>query len=424
MNLFIHKHKEIDVIVKIALGLLVGGLYFSNALKSISLVTLAIAAIFHSNTYHTFKSLLKNKLFISVLLISALFILSILYGGNNEVYFKSIKYKILYLFIPIAINNTSFTKKDFSILTYLFIICAIIQSIYSTYFFWMDQSLSLNYSQGQVLPTIKIHHVEIAWLISISILLLFNELRKNYSIVQNGIAIILIIWLMVFVHIFAVRTGILTLYLFIGLQMLRILFFNKGWSSKIVLILMLSLLVIPYKYFDNLKNKIGYTFYDIKKFMNSDADLQYYSDARRIQSVVVGIKIIQEHPITGCGIGNIGVETEKIYHREFPHIHSENHYKPHSFYIYILSSFGIPLGIFVLLCFSYPWMYFIREKNFLFFCIYSSILLISVWDVIMLTQFGECIYLLLVSFGIYEKCSTHQYKQNLEGRGTANPILT
>ncbi|MDB5227382.1 MAG: lipid core--O-antigen ligase, partial [Bacteroidota bacterium] len=253
-----------------------------------------------------------------------------------------------------------------------------------------------------------INHVEISWLISVSILLLINDLKKTDPVGKKIFTLIITLWLFVFIHLFAVRTGIITLYLFLLVYFIILLWKNKKQRKFILLlpVLLSVILFVSYKLSDTLKDKLNYTMYDLSQFRINKTESQFYSDSRRMYSIKIGLQLIKENPWFGCGIGNIEDKCNSIYKVNYPHVQTENYYRPHSLYIYVICCFGIFFGTVVLLCYLYPLIYFIQNKNYLFFNVYLSLVIISVWDVILGTLFGECIFLLLTGWGI--KMSLHE----------------
>lgn len=382
------------------MAIIITGFYFSKSLRSIGIVALAVLLLFQANTLKNFRFLIKEKLFISVCIIAVLYLISFLYGGSSYEYWYHLKNKLLYFFIPVAIVNLSLNKKEFSYLFFLWIGCAVIQSAYAAYYFINESAILKLYVSGQVLPTIKIYHIDISLLISISVLMLYTAMKKISDLRLRALAVILIIWFVLFLHLYAVRTGILILYLFFVIQVISLLENKKIKTVILSFILFAVCMYLPYRFSNNIKNKIDYTFYDIEKFKSKDKDMLNYSDSRRLHSIQVGIQIIKEHPWLGCGTGNIKSECEKIYLKQYPMTMKENFFKPHSFYIYIISCFGIPLGVLILLCFLYPLFYFFKIRNYFLFSLYASLVFISVWEGFMFSLIGECLYLFSVGIGL------------------------
>jgi O-antigen ligase len=310
--------------------------------------------------------------------------------------------------VPVAIYNLRLGENEIKSLKYLFVGCAVVQSVYALFFLFNHPGALQLYSLGRVLPTIEINHVEISWLISIGVLLLLDN-YKNISVVPEKLIVgLIVIWLFFFLHLFAVRTGLLCVYLFLSIFFIVEIEKNKKLRKYFILLPTVVALsfFLSYKLSDSIRYKLDYTRYDINRFQGGASDFQLYSDGRRLQSIKIGLMLIREYPWLGCGIGNIKDKCDEIYKTNYPGISPENYYRPHSLYVYITCCFGFIIGGFLIFCFIYPLIYFLQKKNYLFFNLYSSFIIVSVWDVVMGTLFGECLYLLVIGWGL--KMDVHE----------------
>lgn len=391
-----------DTVLKIAILGLVLGLFFSNALKSISIVLLSVGFLFNENWIELAKSVAKNRLFQSAVIIFAIYIMSGILGGSFLDYIESIKGKLFYFSVPITVSLIVFNFKDKIVAKFFFACCAIVQSLYALKIFIVNkESLIDTYSTGNVLPVIKIHHVQIAVLIAISILLLVSVL---FSVSKNWIkliAYVLVIWLFIFLHLFAVRTGLILVYgmliLYISIKLIE----RKKWTilaGTLIIIIGLGATIINYS--PTIKNKINYMQYDLLHYKQQSNDLYFFSDSRRLQSIQIGIQILNEHPLTGCGIGNIEAECARIYKQKNKELNASYYYLPHSQYIYFLSCFGWIAGSILIACFLYPLLYFLKQKKYLFTTIYSGLIVFGIWDAFLGTLFGNCVYILIIGLGL------------------------
>ena len=393
---------NIDTILKIAILGLVIGLFFFNALKSISIVLLSVGFLFYENWIEQAKNIVKNKLYQSAFIIVVLYILSGILGGNFIDYIESIKGKLFYFFVPITLSLIVFNFKDKIIAKFFFACCAIVQSLYAINFFLVNkESLIDTYSTGNVLPVIKIHHVQIAVLIAIGIILLvsvlFSVTKKRIKIIASVLAI----WLFIFLHIFAVRTGLILMYgmlvLYISIKLIEQ---KKLIKLVVALITIIGLGATIINYSPTIKNKINYMQYDLLHYKQQSNDLYFFSDSRRLQSIQIGIQILKEHPLTGCGIGKIEAECARIYKQKNKELNTNYYYLPHSQYIYFLSCFGWIAGSILIACFLYPLLYFIKQKKYLFTSIYSGLIVFGIWDAFLGTLFGNCVYILIIGLGL------------------------
>lgn len=388
------------------------GLFFSNALKSIASVAIAFSFIFIPNWRLELKELIKNRLFQSTIIIALFYILSLLVSKNLDYYFISVKEKLLYLFIPITFYCISFTSKEKKYGKIIFGILSSIQAIYAlNYFILHKVETQYLYSIGKVLPVIKIQHVQIAVLVAFSIIMLLSLLFTKSKKWIKIIVLSLIFFLFFFLHIFAVRTGLVLVYLltilFLGLKLYELKWYKIFLISCVVLV---GSLIIFYQNSTNLKNKISYMKYDIMQFKNNDNKAFQYSDSRRLNSIKIGLEIANKYPITGCGIGDIKDECAKIYTEKYKLDNADYYYLPHSQYIYFLSCFGYIFGTILILCFCYPVVYFAKHKDYLLTTLFTGLIIFGIWDAFLGTLFGNSIYLLLIGIGLSKNNDSTTYK--------------
>ncbi len=338
--------------------------------------------------------------------------MSILVSQNIDYFFISVKEKILYLFIPLTIYSISITEKEKNYGKIIFGILSAIQTIYALQYFILHKTeTAYLYSIGKVLPVIKTQHVQIAVLIAFSIIMLLSIIFTKSKNWIKIVVMFLIVFLFIFLHIFAVRTGLVLVYalsfLYLSLKLFQQRMFKTFLISSIILI---TSLVIFYQNSNNLKNKINYMKYDIMQFKNNESNAFQYSDARRLNSIKVGLEIVNKYPILGCGIGDIKDECAKIYKEKYKIENTDFYYLPHSQYIYFLSCFGYFFGTILISCFCFPVLYFAKQKDYLLMTLFTGLIIFGIWDAFLGTLFGNSIYLLLIGIGLSKNNDSTTYK--------------
>ncbi|MFN8282807.1 MAG: O-antigen ligase family protein [Chitinophagales bacterium] len=400
---FLNKDQPVfAAFLKLVTGLLIIGLFFSKALQSISIIVLAIGWIFLKPTKNQLSALFKNRLFLTTTIIAFIYLFSAIISSNKSDAFAAVKDKILFLFVPVSFYLLTFSNVEKIAYKFTFGICAMVQAMYATTFYVQNiKQTAIIYSIGNVLPVIKIHHVQIAVLIAITVLLLlsvvFDTIKKQVQYVAVFIAVVLFF----FLHLFAVRSGLILVYLFLilyfSLQWIQL----KKWNYLFVFcIFLVGCLYTVTQVSATIKQKIGYMKYDYEQYKNKAADAFQYSDSRRLQSIKYGIEIWKENKLLGCGVGDIKDECAVLYKQQNPTIEERFMYLPHNQYVYFLTGFGLVLGAILMLCFIFPVLYFFRNGENLYCVIYAGLVVFALWDSFLGTLFGTCIYLLIIGFGI------------------------
>ena len=385
-------------------SILIIGFFYSNALKSITLVGLSGLFIFHTEWRKEVRFIFKNKIFISSLILISIYVFSAIISTDKIMAIKAINNKIAIVCIPISIYLLKYSKKEIIYLFILYTTAALIQILYALYHAVFFEKITDLYSIGNVLPVIKIHHVQIATLISFGILFLIVFIENIRSIKLKIIAAVLTIIFIFFIHYFAVRTGIILTYTLLITYLSYQVVTSRNWKLiGIISVIILIVSVIIFQTSNTLKTKINYMRYDITQYLKNAENAYQYSDSRRLQSIKNGIIVLQKNPIFGAGIGDLYKECATIYKQQNPTLKKEFFFLPHNQYIYYLSTFGYILGGIAILCFIYPLFYFIKNKNVLLISIYISLLMFAIWDAFMGTLFGTCIYAIIIGLGMKQK---------------------
>jgi O-antigen ligase len=219
------------------------------------------------------------------------------------------------------------------------------------------QQITNNFSIGGAIP-MPYSHIRYTLMLAFAFFCCLYLRIEGYYLFdkREGIfQIILAVFAFVALHILSVRSGLVALYLgllyFIAIEVLR--------RKKILLafLLMIVLILSPftaYRLLPGLHNKIGYMRYDLNQF--KQGRINEYSDAMRLVSMEIGIEIWKENPLLGVGAGDLRLETDKIYARDYPGIAAATRRLPHNQFIWVLATTGI-VG-FLLFLFAFAWPLF------------------------------------------------------------------
>ena len=318
------------------------GLYFSKTVLSFFPYVLILYGLYQKNGYDRLKSIYKNKAITSIIAVFFIYILSGINSQNISMWFGRLNTNLIYIAIPLGVYLSGPYKKDFiNKLLIIFLVLNILIDIYLLidYSIHFDQ-INDSYLRGKSLRT-PIPHIIYSFFVVISIMISTYFSFVNKSFKNRYLFIIATVFLIIFVFILAVRTGILAL--FITSIVLLIYYGIKTRSFKLSL-LVVSLFIIlgylSYLFFPSFKNKIKYSYYDIKSTL-TDSAKYHTSDRVRIVSIKAGLSILKEHPLFGSGIGDIEDELDKIYNKIYPDLPKHLRTQPGSQYIFTLASMGI-----------------------------------------------------------------------------------
>ncbi len=350
MNLAIWKNKISLTAFDGAMVILLFGLFYSRFLMSISAFTIPAVAVWYSLRDKTLKadtlSFFKNSKLLCLLIIPILYLASGLISDDMSEWWRFSKSKIVFFTFPLAIHfyaQHQDLKSSIRLIAHAFVLICIISSFPVLWGFLSDMTHKIALlGKGIPLDT-PFNHIIYSLYICFSILIIWiyassHHLDKKYQIQIY----VVLAYLIIFIHILAVRSGIITLYGgFIILTAYRLW---KNKNLKKALLAMGSILMIAifcYQLSPSLQRRISYMKWDLDRYAESGG--QSYSDSERLNSLKAGVSEWKKNIWLGVGIGDTKSTVEKYY--EVTWSRPNNEVKlPHNQYIFVGLSFGL-LGL-------------------------------------------------------------------------------
>lgn len=368
------------------LSTFVVGLFFSNAVLSIS--TLLFFAWVITKKFN--EIYLKENLPLGFLLLFMVYLFGAFWKTNNILdSLQTIISKISLLGFAFIYSIKIISNQQKKILFNLILFFLIGISFYTIIQYFSDKNYWNNlYSKGQVLTTFM-HHVKFSLLIVLSI-----NILTYTNIINNKFKNIIILYFIIYLHILAVKSGLLILYISIIIYIIQKIYYKK---YQYIIILLFP--VIGYLFSTNLQNKINYLKYDIQQLHQEN--VLDYSDARRIVSFQIAWNIFKENKLLGVGLTNIKKETENKYNAIYKYFDASKMMYVHNSYLQILVSTGV-VG-FILFTFSIIIIlkeYWINNK--LLFILNSLFLMVCFWDALTEQLVGLSIFILIQILGKQE----------------------
>ena len=380
------------------------GLYYSRALTSIFDVSIFALGLFAMIWRADWKKRLWNRHTIPFILIFVIYVLSMLMSTDKSEGLHRLKTNNYYVLIPLGISMLQpFSKKLIQeiIATFVFISTCSALIVLLDYAFNFSQ-YSEAYKVGKTIET-PILHIRYAYFMCLATLMgfaLMLEGKLLQPIVKKLIAICTII-LFIFIHILAVRTGIVSCY--IGLFVFLIVrskdFIRPLYSIATGLALVV-VLVLAVKYVPSLKNKWQYTRYDIARYFNDD-QTYLLSDNLRFISIKNGLILFDENPLFGTGIGDLDKECQRLYAKSHPDVPIELQSPPVTQYFYTLTAFGLIGAIAFFGLLLYPFRYAEHRRDIKLLLIYGATFGSFIGDYSIELQLGKVAFVTLASLALW-----------------------
>jgi O-antigen ligase len=303
------------------------GLLFSRALLSLGLIFFVALSFIHRDILRQLKTFVTSPMLWSMSLLFLLPAISGFWSEDVSQWSKILRIKLPLLLLPLCFaGQNNFKFKDWQRMAFVFlamIFAGICQSLWQ--YAQNTHAIHSAYLKAYTIETpLGNDHVRFSLLVVIAILtivLLLTVSGKNFKqstrILLLGLALINIIYL----HVLAVRTGLICLYVGSFIFLIWLLSQHKR-KTFFWLILVFLLPVASYFIFPTFKNKIHYLKYDFS-FIQKNIYVPGSSDGNRFASIKAGWELLNEHPFFGVGFGDIKNETEKFYEGNFSQM-SEN----------------------------------------------------------------------------------------------------
>lgn len=378
--------------------LILSGILFSRALSSIGMAGIFGLALLHPDVVTHLRIYFKNPVLWGFSLIFITYLISGLYSDNLSDWWLRVNTKLAFVALPfgfIVLRNQSL--RSFHWLLYLFFWMATVTSLFVLIHYLKNfEVVNFHYSLGQVMDT-PYSHVRFSLIICFAVFVGWYLYQSDFQPLFRGKKIpvlIAVVFLILFLHILAVRSGLLAFYLCSVFILIRYIFLKR--RRQIALMVLMIIVVLPflaYLFLPSFKEKVHYMRYDLETFFR-DQNTHGLSDAARILSIQNGIKIGKENFLIGTGTGDLQQEADK-YYAQYPDIPQEKRL-PHNQFVFVFAATGI-VGL-LAFCWGIFLPVFYRKSfmNPLFIClniiIFSSCLTESTLE----EQIGTCFYLVFV----------------------------
>lgn len=373
---------------------MLASLFFSRAALSVTIIVFVAFSFFHTQIKEQLHSFFTTPLLWGMSLLFFLPLLSGLWSQDKTEWLEVIRIKLPLLFLPLAFASPfRFSKQQWKGLAVIFILLVTGGSLWSMFHYAANTAaVNEGYLKAKSLLTpLNNDHVRFSWMVTVSIIL-SGWLYFKWRLIKHSWLLLAVVgWLILYLHILAARTGLLSFYIAVLITACSLLFGKwKRWYGLLLLAGLLSLPVIAYYTMPSFNNRIRYMLYDFEYFKDTHY-LPGGNDAMRMISIKAGCKLMQENPVIGIGFGDIKTGTNKWYRNSYPEMMETDKILPSSEWMIYGAGNGLP----GLLLFTFVMLvpFFTRVKEKLPWWIISSTTALSfVADIGLEVQAGVFIY--------------------------------
>ncbi len=403
MRGIIYKLQPILVILSVC-GLFLSGL--TPLPLSISIILLGISCLIPtSSDHHYFQKV--SVLFCSGVILALLWLIN----SQNHLYFwERIQIRMPLLVLGLCCSMLTINRLTFSRIIWIFVLLTTFVSAgVLIHYLWHADSITASYLKSKVLPT-PINHIRYSIIVAFGCYCSYYLLRQHYhnTPLQKILLVFCCVFLFVFAHILAVRSGLIILYCITA----YVLAFQLKPQLKPIhtLLISASILIVStlfYFSFGTLKNKIHNTIKDIKTYQ-TDGYQNNHSISTRLISYKIAWELFKSNKISGVGLGDIKDETDALFKRDYPEITIP--ILPHNQFLFALASTGITGLVLFLLTFFGPLFINGYYKNE-FLCVHYLVLFVAFqFEPMLETQLGMgySVIFLIIGFSQSRNLTDHK----------------
>ncbi|SHI70993.1 O-antigen ligase [Hymenobacter daecheongensis DSM 21074] len=337
------------------------GLFVANyfrILPSIGIAGLGLTAISYALVYKRVANRQQWPLFGSFIVIYGIHLLS---GLNTEAanmgeYYRDVVLQLPFVVLPLAFwVLPALPAQKLENLWRLFIGCVVVSALISTgYYLLHAAAINEIYLHSKIMPT-EPDHIRFSLMVTLAVAVGVVLLNWGRNTTAWRVALLMaVIYLALFQHLLAVRSGLVTLYAVGGMYFLWLVLRAKHYRRAAYLTGCLLLLpAVSYLCFPTFRNKFINTQEDLGKVSDTQA-ANNYSLVARVYSYKAAWAIMKQNPVTGVGKADMQDEMARQFRQHYPEIAESSYLLPHNQFIYDLVAFGLLGTLLFAVCFYYP----------------------------------------------------------------------
>jgi O-antigen ligase len=389
-----------NAIIFILLAALMAALFTSRGILSTVTIIFIIYSFLHNDIKSQFRVFFQTPLLWSMSLLFVVPLVSGLWSEDKEQWLAILRIKLPLLLMPLAFAAPfTLSPRQWEWLAQVFIILVTIATAWSMFHYAGDmKAINEGYLKSRMIVTpLENDHVRFSWMVAAAVLVagwLFIQKRKEKHIL-SWILPVIMLWLIVFLHVLAARTGLVSFYILLAGLGLWLIFRQKNWKHAVLLVAVLLLLpVAAYFMLPSFHNRVKYIRYDFEYFRKAQY-LPGTNDAIRIVSLKAGWKVLQEHPALGAGFGDMYAQVNKQYDLLYPGMYAGDKILPSSQWLVYGSGagwLGLIIFTFVMIV---PFFTGMKEK-LLWWLLNATLAFSFLFDVGLEVQFGVFVYSFMV----------------------------
>ncbi len=330
-------------------------------------------------------------------------LISLINTSNISNGLEWVQMKLPFLLLPIGfLSVREISKKHLLLVLQTFVLVVSASAIYVLVKYF-TMSTEVNYWRGDVMET-PFSHIRYSLTVCMSIftalyIFIHDKTKTRFIALTAGL------WLMLFLHVLAVRSGLVAFYLstlfLAGFYTVK----NKKWIEGISFAV--GLLVVPilaYYLVPTFKEKFNYVSYDISQYFSS-GDASNLSDGQRLFSLKMGWEVFNQNKLLGVGAGDL-IDEMNVHYAHHQNIEDSKRL-PHNQWLWTAVSGGV-IGLILLAAGLLLPVWLLRNKLSWYFIVFLVVLHSSMLSEATLeSQMGVALYLIFYLLSVMMILQNH-----------------
>lgn len=304
--------------------------------------------------------------------------------------------KFPFLLLPLAFSfMPRFSPRQLQIITISIASLLLAASCYSISFLLLDPAGNIyKYKFAEVLPTLpKDDHVRASVAIALFIIwgiYIWPAIQGRGARWFIGVALSL---LTIYIHVLAVKSGLVSFYLFLAGWGLYLAIGKRKLIGLLLIVAIPASVLFGIRYVPTFRARANYIGFSYYMFKHGDLSGNY-GDINRLMSYKIALQLIQEHPFTGVGTGDMLTEMDKGYERLYPDVPQHAVLLPHNQFMVVALGCGIPAMLVFTIWFFMPLAKIKRNRQgFFFFMVWLILLFQLMIEPVLEVQIGVFVFL-------------------------------
>ncbi len=382
----------------IACVVLILSIILSKFMMTVSMVALAVIGLVRPDIGDVFRRFWDNKAHVALTLIFFIVLLSGLYSENTAYLLDRLRIKLPFLLLPLAFAGIPpFSRKQYHSLLYTLVILMTLSSLFvivDIFVYWgmyMDQI-----GKSGSVPT-PIDHIRFSLLVALAVLAGLYLFKRKFYIkypFEKYLLLSCSIFLLLFLHVLSVRSGLLALYMAVVVLIARYILLTRRYKvGLLMLVFIVSLPLLAYQFSKSFHTQVHLTKHNFIEFFIKD-NVGEYSDTQRLASYHIAFKTAgQNNVIIGVGMGDIKDKMGECYNKYYPEVKPK---LPHNQFLLFYVATGIWGLQAFMFAFFFPLWYRGHYKNGLLLAFYVMVFMSFMVEPTLEGAVGTAFYLVFL----------------------------